>query len=168
MSIFYVGISDISEANAIHIGSHFLDFFLYFWHKNVCLKLRMSVVCLRTASTRCWCDGRQPIHVVHVANMGPTWVLSSPGGPHVGPTNLAMRDTICRCGGQPLRYAGMAMDSLCFILVWRWTAYIVCWWCGGWTLLYARVAEDSICYMMVWRWIASSIYWCGCRWPLLC
>ena len=28
---------------------------------------------------------------VHGANMGPTWVLSAPGGPHVGPTNLAIR-----------------------------------------------------------------------------
>ena len=27
---------------------------------------------------------------VHVANMGPTWVLSAPGGPHVGPMNLAI------------------------------------------------------------------------------
>ena len=28
---------------------------------------------------------------VHGGNMGPTWVLSSPGGPHVGPMNLAIR-----------------------------------------------------------------------------
>ena len=27
---------------------------------------------------------------VHVANMGPTWVLLAPGGPHVGPMNLAI------------------------------------------------------------------------------
>ena len=27
----------------------------------------------------------------HGANMGPTWVLSAPGGPHVGPINLAIR-----------------------------------------------------------------------------
>ena len=27
----------------------------------------------------------------HVAHMGPTWVLSTPGGPHVGPMNLAIR-----------------------------------------------------------------------------
>ena len=27
---------------------------------------------------------------VHVAHMGPTWVLSALGGPHVGPTNLAI------------------------------------------------------------------------------
>ena len=28
---------------------------------------------------------------VHVANMGPTWVLSAPDGPHVGPMYLAIR-----------------------------------------------------------------------------
>ena len=28
---------------------------------------------------------------VHGANMGPTWVLSAPDGPHVGPMNLAIR-----------------------------------------------------------------------------
>ena len=30
---------------------------------------------------------------VHGANMGPTWVLSAPDGPHVGPMNLAIRET---------------------------------------------------------------------------
>ena len=29
---------------------------------------------------------------VHGANMGPTWVLSAPDGPHVGPMNLAIRE----------------------------------------------------------------------------
>ena len=28
---------------------------------------------------------------VHGTNMGPTWVLSAPAGPHVGPMNLAIR-----------------------------------------------------------------------------
>ena len=32
-----------------------------------------------------------PDNNVHVANMGPTWVLSAPGGPHVVPMNLAFR-----------------------------------------------------------------------------
>ena len=27
----------------------------------------------------------------HWANMGPTWILSAPDGPHVGPMNLAIR-----------------------------------------------------------------------------
>ena len=31
---------------------------------------------------------------VHGANVGPTWVLSAPDGPHVGPINLAIRDGI--------------------------------------------------------------------------
>ena len=38
---------------------------------------------------------------VHVAHMGPTWALSVPSGPHVGPMNLAIRDasrfTQARC-----------------------------------------------------------------------
>ena len=28
---------------------------------------------------------------VHGSNMGPTWVLAAPDGPHVGPMNLAIR-----------------------------------------------------------------------------
>ena len=32
-----------------------------------------------------------PDSKIHGANMGPTWVLSSPGGPHDGPMNLAIR-----------------------------------------------------------------------------
>ena len=32
-----------------------------------------------------------PNSKVHGANMGPTWVLSAPDGPHVGPMNLAIR-----------------------------------------------------------------------------
>ena len=34
---------------------------------------------------------RYPDSKVHGANMGPTWVLSAPDGPHVGPMNLAIR-----------------------------------------------------------------------------
>ena len=35
-----------------------------------------------------------PDSKVHGANMGPTWVLSAPDGPHVGPMNLAIRGYI--------------------------------------------------------------------------
>ena len=31
-----------------------------------------------------------PDSKVHVAHMGPTWALLAPGGPHVGPMNLAI------------------------------------------------------------------------------
>ena len=35
-----------------------------------------------------------PDNKVHGASMGPTWVLSAPDGPHVGPMNLAIRGGI--------------------------------------------------------------------------
>ena len=35
-----------------------------------------------------------PDSKVHGTNMGPTWVQSAPGGPHVGPMNLAIRDYV--------------------------------------------------------------------------
>ena len=35
-----------------------------------------------------------PDSKVHGAQMGPTWVLSAPGGPHVGPMNLVIRDVM--------------------------------------------------------------------------
>ena len=36
------------------------------------------------------CGINPPDSNVHGANMGPTWLLSSPGGPHVDPMNLAI------------------------------------------------------------------------------
>ena len=33
-----------------------------------------------------------PDNKVHGANMGPTWVLLAPDGPHAGPMNIAIRD----------------------------------------------------------------------------
>ena len=43
-------------------------------------------------------DDNVPDNKVHEANMGPTWVLSDPDGPHVGPMNLAIRAKYgCRC-----------------------------------------------------------------------
>ena len=37
-----------------------------------------------------WHDS--PDSKIHGANLGPTWVLSAPNGPHVGPMNLAIRE----------------------------------------------------------------------------
>ena len=47
-----------------------------------------------TQNTWTWsplCLQMSPDSKVHGANMGPTWVLSAPDGPHVGPTNLGIR-----------------------------------------------------------------------------
>ena len=46
---------------------------------------------------------------VHGANMGPTWVLSSPGGPHVGPMNLAI--------WVPISLVSLRADSLAIALI---------------------------------------------------
>ena len=35
-----------------------------------------------------------PDRNVHMAHMGPTWVLSAPGEPHVGPLSFAIRYTL--------------------------------------------------------------------------
>ena len=37
----------------------------------------------------CW---RNPDSKVHGANMGPTWALSDPDGPHVAPMNLSIKE----------------------------------------------------------------------------
>ena len=44
---------------------------------------------LQTEPTFGLCN-HSPDSKVHVAHMGPTWILSVPGGPHVGPMNLGI------------------------------------------------------------------------------
>ena len=39
-------------------------------------------------------DNDNPDSKGHGANMGPTWVLSAPGEPHVGPMNLVIREYV--------------------------------------------------------------------------
>ena len=46
-----------------------------------------------------------PDNKVHGANMGHSWVLSAPGGPHVGPVNLAIGDGFW-WPGHGIGYAG--------------------------------------------------------------
>ena len=43
-----------------------------------------------SSTTTCF----NPDSKVHGANMGPTWVLLAPDGPHVGPMNLAIMEYI--------------------------------------------------------------------------
>ena len=68
-----------------------------------------------------------PDSKVHVAHMGPTWVLSAPSGPHVGPMNLAIRggfleasdnQAVCRIISEHL-YTWLVL--YCFIVL-----------CDGW------------------------------------
>ena len=47
---------------------------------------------------------RNPDSKVHGANMGPTWVLSDPDGPHGCPMNLAIRGSILSTGNQTITH----------------------------------------------------------------
>ena len=68
--------------------------------------------------------GTTPDSKVRGANMGPTWVLSAPAGPHVGSKNLAIRDVIVvkslqlwMPGGNSLQAVGFPNEfSWCLIL----------------------------------------------------
>ena len=59
---------------------------------NLLIKLSLIHVCSHPTTD----DSRYPDSKVHGANMGPIWVLSAPGGPHVGPMNLVIRVSMCR------------------------------------------------------------------------
>ena len=55
-----------------------------------------------------------PDSKVHGTNMGPTWILSAPGGPHVGPMNFAIRVMIGgldNTGSQLLTHEIRTMDG---------------------------------------------------------
>ena len=58
---------------------------------------RVSPKCIRIITWKImniYISMYNPDRQVHGANMGPTWVLSAPDGPHVGPMNLAMKEVI--------------------------------------------------------------------------
>ena len=60
------------------------------WQHSFQIKVVLTMIkSLATASNRC--TDTCPDSKVHMAHMGPTWVVSAPGGPHVGTMNLAIR-----------------------------------------------------------------------------
>ena len=60
-----------------------------------------------------------PDSKVHGANMGPTWVLSALGGPHVGPMNLVIRDV------PSFQLVSLTAPARCSELRWGSSP---CWW----------------------------------------
>ena len=45
-------------------------------------------------ATKCSSFWTTPEGKIHEANMEPTWVLSAPDGPHVGPMNIVIGDCL--------------------------------------------------------------------------
>ena len=62
-----------------------------------------------------------PESKAHGANMGPTWDLSAPDGPHVGPINLVIRDYI-ECIPWHRHMALLCFVLLCFVVLY--TLYV--------------------------------------------
>ena len=62
------------------------SWFCGFWYPNGIRNAIFYIV--RTPD---WLTHHGPDSKVHEASMGPTWVLSASGGPHVGPMNLGIR-----------------------------------------------------------------------------
>ena len=96
-----------------------------------------------------------PDRKVHGANMGPTWVLSAPDTPHVGPTNLAIRVT----------------HRFINPILWnpyhsKWTylvklgQYHSCWYPSS-----SCSVEDTVCS----QYIPVIVLWRSCKWrPIAC
>ena len=65
----------------------------WFWKTNIsCCPNRLNENEWQSLHTASSSNSWTPDSKVHGANMGLTWVLSAPDGPHVGPMNLAIRD----------------------------------------------------------------------------
>ena len=64
-------------------GRHFADniFQCIFVNEKFCISIKISLKFVPNPDSK-----------VHGANMGPTWVLLAPDGPHVVPMNLPIRD----------------------------------------------------------------------------
>ena len=75
-------------------GSHCVVFccallcFVVFWYMFVPTSFRVTLMAL---------EQPYPDNKVHGANMGPTWGRQDPGGPHVGPMDLAIGVWLHRC-----------------------------------------------------------------------
>ena len=61
---------------------------------------------------------RSPHSKVHGANMGPTWVLSSPGGPHVATMNLATWVRTPKMGSQDILFSWIQPTFISVSLQW--------------------------------------------------
>ena len=56
---------------------------------------RIALLNVISIQMPCWWGKGSQIKKIHGANMGPTWVLSAPYGPHVSPMNHAIRGGLC-------------------------------------------------------------------------
>ena len=66
------------------------SFFYHLWCWSSAITQSLSVD-TKQGSNLIW---NTPDSKIHETNMGPTWILLAPGGPHVGPMNLSIWDCV--------------------------------------------------------------------------
>ena len=86
-------------------GISWMHVYIYIYIRSISPNILVSCflwMCSYITSGFCWylwvkgstLSGRIPDSKVYGANMGPTWVLSAPGGPHVGHMDVAIWDPV--------------------------------------------------------------------------
>ena len=78
-------IKSLGTHNA-HNFTRIKSFFLFTIHLELPFKTLYEVYVLGARIKHSFPESK-----IHVTNMGPTWVLSAPGGPHADPMNFAIR-----------------------------------------------------------------------------
>ena len=127
--------------------------FLLLFHCCILLKIKL------TTTTSQWMlfnsvlsmPNGHPDSKVHGANMGPTCVLSAPGGPHVGPMNLALRVLVWIMTAD--MHHTIVQTSFEFIVAW-------------WDLLHSIPGHVSFVKCLFWivcKLFIISWHWCF-RW----
>ena len=93
------------------------------WGAGQTLKFQQDVVCgatmhgSRPQINKIWfLSYKYPDSKGQGANMGPTWVLSAPDGPHVGPMNLAIIVHIIRLFRDQLTFLPLPAKGACGLL----------------------------------------------------
>ena len=91
--------------------------FILKWHKGISINPCQMYISL---GSKCYYFA-YPDSKVHGANMGPTWVLSAPDGPHVGPMNVVIRgcfaEIICRYLRPPRAAVVVTMTAILTYIV---------------------------------------------------
>ena len=121
----------------------------------ICWKLGANIYSQLTSDIgKCCIDLNDiPDNKVHGAIMGPTWVLSAPDGPHVGPMNLAIWD------GTSIVGSGMTVNMTC--PVGHQTAWLTRQ-CANWSSKYIsrQYAIYSVkCDMICWQLFCVHLTW---------
>ena len=108
-----------------------------------------------------------PDSKVHEANMGPTWVLSAPDGPYVGPMNLAMRVILAMYRDLIYRQLPHAPWFDIFDPEWTTIFHMYLWdmvttcscksFLGGWTMIssWNKQLETFYCFDSLWLYTIS-------------